>query len=573
ASPLSAPVGTTVSLSVAASDLDGVPAPLSYNWSSSSGTLSGATTAHATFTCTVAGTSLITITVHDGDPGPNCPATQSFDIACTACSGNGAGCTHNTACTVTDTSNDSMCSGTAAPAATPCVSGGGNVCDGNGHCVQCVVAAHCPGMDTACTARTCTSNTCGSAQLPTGTACGANRFCDAAGACVECVTAATCPGADSSCSQRTCIAGTCGVNTAQQGATCSENGGAICDGSGACVPLTVSVARIGVGGSGTLTLAAAPVFIETRNVADGSLVGTPIALPTAVNGVNQPLTVGGLAVTDAQLSRSTDGHYLFLAGYAAAPGSPNPVNNVSFARVVGRVDAAGNVDTSTAFPSAFVAGNIRSAVSADGTTIWAAGGSAAGTDAGANSGGIWTIQRGTTGGTQIALAPARSLSIAGGQLYAAGDATATPVIAAVGTGLPTASSPGFTTLPGFTGASPWGFVFFDLNPAVTGPDTLYVASEIAGTGDAGAPLRNVQKWTFNGTTWSLATTFNLPSPTGFRGITGTLVGTTPTIIATTADGTNSSRLVVFTDDGITAPRVIAQSANNTFFRGVALSPR
>ena len=106
-----------------------------------------------------------------------------------------------------------------------------------------------------------------------------------------------------------------------------------------------------------------------------------------------------------------------------------------------------------------------------------------------------------------------------------------------------------------------------------GPDTLYVASEIAGTGDAGAPLRNVQKWTWSGTTWVLAATFNLPAPTGFRGMTGVLVGTTPTIVATTADGTNSSRLVVFKDDGVTAPRIIAQSANNTFFRGVALSPR
>jgi hypothetical protein len=60
--------------------------------------------------------------------------------------------------------------------------------------------------------------------------------------------------------------------------------------------------------------------------------------------------------------------------------------------------------------------------------------------------------------------------------------------------------------------------------------------------------------------------------TGYRGVTGQLVGTLPTIIATTADGTNFNRVVVFTGDGVTPPRVLAQSANDSFFPDVAFSP-
>jgi hypothetical protein len=401
-------------------------------------------------------------------------------------------------------------------------------------------------------------------------------MCDGNGVCVDCIAPTDCPGTDTSCSWRTCVAGTCGTNTPPYGTSCSDSGGTICNGTGSCIPFTLRVARVGVGGDGgALGVTAAPVFIEARNVADGSLVGSPIALPTAASGANQPLTVGGLAVTDAQLSRSADEHYLIIPGYAAAPGSSNPANNVAFARVIGRIDTAGSVDTSTVFNGAFVTGTIRSAVSSDGDTFWAAGGIGAGTDAGGASGGIWTIQRGTTGGTQLTATPARSLGIAGGQLYTSGDAGAMLLLATVGTGLPTTAGQTltpFTGMPG-SGMSPWGFAFFDLNASVSGIDTAYVASEVVGTGDAGAGLRGIQKWTYDGSTWSLAGTLSLAANVGFRSITGLVVGGKPTLLATTADGTTSNRLVAFVDDGVTAPRVVATSATNTFFRGVSLPPR
>jgi hypothetical protein len=117
--PLRAPVGGTIMLDATASDLDGVPAPLSYTWTTTGGTLSGASTAHATLTCTAAGTPLVTLTVSDGDPGPNCPATQSFDVTCASCIGEGTSCDDGNACTQSDTCHSSTCSVSSAPASTP----------------------------------------------------------------------------------------------------------------------------------------------------------------------------------------------------------------------------------------------------------------------------------------------------------------------------------------------------------------------------------------------------------------------------------------------------------------------
>jgi len=160
-----------------------------------------------------------------------------------------------------------------APANTAC--GGGNICDGSGRCVQCVVAATCPGTDTACQVRTCSAQgVCGLAPvaagtvvpqqvagdckqsrcdgngqivavnddsdkpidnnpctddvctagvpsnpaLPASTTCEGSKQCDGAGHCRGCLTAADCPGTDGACQTRTCSAqGVCGLNKLADG--------------------------------------------------------------------------------------------------------------------------------------------------------------------------------------------------------------------------------------------------------------------------------------------------------------------------------------------------------------------
>src|SRR5262249_8779503 len=137
-----------------------------------------------------------------------------------------------------------------------------------------------------------------------------------------------------------------------------------------------------------LTSASTPVFLEQRQF-DGTLVvkpNNPLPMPTAQSGNNLPFTLSGTSTSEGALSLSQNGSYLSLAGYATAPGTLTVPNTASATvnRVVGRVDASGNINTSTHFDAAFngsanAAGNPRSAVTTDGTVFWASGTGAAGT--------------------------------------------------------------------------------------------------------------------------------------------------------------------------------------------------
>jgi hypothetical protein len=74
------PSGNTIALAAAAVDPDRAPQPLSYAWTTSSGTLSSATAANPTLTCSAPGTASLTLTVSDGDAG--CVATFSVQVTC-----------------------------------------------------------------------------------------------------------------------------------------------------------------------------------------------------------------------------------------------------------------------------------------------------------------------------------------------------------------------------------------------------------------------------------------------------------------------------------------------------------
>ena len=81
ANPASVAVGGTMALGVSAHDPDSGPAVLTYQWTASSGTLSGGTTSSPTFTCTQAGTVTITVAPSDGDS--SCGVNLPFTVACT----------------------------------------------------------------------------------------------------------------------------------------------------------------------------------------------------------------------------------------------------------------------------------------------------------------------------------------------------------------------------------------------------------------------------------------------------------------------------------------------------------
>ncbi len=82
ASPSVVLAGSSVSLTSAAADPDNGPSPLTFQWTSTSGTFSSATDPNPTFTCTTAGVATVTLTVSDGDPLASCAATSTVQMTC-----------------------------------------------------------------------------------------------------------------------------------------------------------------------------------------------------------------------------------------------------------------------------------------------------------------------------------------------------------------------------------------------------------------------------------------------------------------------------------------------------------
>lgn len=338
--------------------------------------------------------------------------------------------------------------------------------------------------------------------------------------------------------------------------------------SSSFTPGNLVVVRVG-DGAAALSSAATAVFLEEYTPA-GAPVQT-IVLPTAASGSNRALTNSGTATSEAFLTVSANNQYFVLAGYDAAPGTASVATSVTATinRVVGRIDMLGNVDTSTYFDGLTYSGsNIRSAVSDDGTQFWTGG-----TASTAANGGCWLVPLGTTAApTQISvtgtgtLTNMRVVNIFGGQLYVSSASGTFQGVSAIGSGLPTTGGQSVTLLPGFpTAAGPSSYDYFLADSA-----TLYVADDRAITGGGG-----IQKWTFDGSTWTLAYTLNagLPGTNGCRGLTGVVDGSVVTLYATVANAASNNSLVTVTDGGAASSfTTLVSAGTNRVFRGVRIVP-
>jgi len=80
ANPGEVAVGSTIGLSATVVDVDHVPSPLGFHWTSSSGTLAGADTPSPTLLCTRVGLTTVTVAATDGDPA--CASARSVDVVC-----------------------------------------------------------------------------------------------------------------------------------------------------------------------------------------------------------------------------------------------------------------------------------------------------------------------------------------------------------------------------------------------------------------------------------------------------------------------------------------------------------
>jgi hypothetical protein len=534
------PIGVTVGGSVALASLASGPLPgmLTYAWSSSTGSFSEPNEPTTSFTCTQIGSAMVTVTVGDGPvpAGSTCGSaldTTTITVVCEPppCTGVGTGTP-----ATPDNSSGTCPAGQSNTLTDPF----GNFC---------------------CAQKACFN---GATQVGTGTLATPDN---SAGACPAGQVNALTDSVGNFC----CVVPFCSGQPV--GVACDA--GLICSGGLGCVVPSFSVVRVNEFDAGGDADPSSAVVIE-QHLLDGSVTGTPVSLPTAASGTVEPFTVGGTAVTEGDLNTSTNGLYLTMAGYQAAPGvvSVDTSPSTAVTRAVARIDANGNVVT-TPVAGAFSGGDPRSAVTVDGFEYWVSGTNAT-TDS-TNSGGLWYLPS----DSEIVQMPAptllanpRLLRIAGGQLY--GDSSQDPpYLFSVGTGLPTAASV-LTTLPGFpaSGAtpSPYSFVFFDLSPSIPGVDTLYIADDTSGTG-------GLEKWALSsGGSWSTIWSI-LTGGTAIRGLAGYVTGSTVTLMASSAStlGKQDGLAVILdpvgsSNSSMTPVTVVATSGSGSTFRGVAIPP-
>lgn len=334
----------------------------------------------------------------------------------------------------------------------------------------------------------------------------------------------------------------------------------ICVATGAYAQFTPGNLVVLQAGDGSTTLSNTGNAVVLKEFTPTGTPGYSMAIPTAsATG----LTVLGNSTAEGYLTRSTNGQQLIIAGYAGTyTSSIASATGTLVPRVIGTVDGAGTYTRVASSTSFFSAGNIRSAAS-DGNGNYWANGSNQGTNYFGNTTTPALIQNSVTN--------TRAISIQGGDLaFSTSSGTrGVYVINTIGSGTTTTLASTVTlVVPTGTTSSPYQFA---IAPSLT---YGYVADD-----NSIATGGGIQKWTFNGFTWSLAYTFatstNTAVTSGARGLVVDFSGTNPIIYATTAES-SSNRLISIVDGGSLATSTITTLATatttNTIFRGVAFTP-
>ena len=309
-------------------------------------------------------------------------------------------------------------------------------------------------------------------------------------------------------------------------------------------------------GSASLTSAATAGFLD-EYTPSGALVQS-VALPTVAGSgatLNQ-LTDSGVATSNGMITRSSDGKYIIVPGYAANLGTASVAGGTGINRCAGVVKYDGTVDTTTAFIDGFVGNNFRSACSADGTALYLVGNGGTG-----NKGARYATKGGTATATIDATPNARCCGIFGGNLYynsqtAMYKQSGTPV---------TATAPTTITFSGTAPTSMYQFVFL----SVPSGDVCYIADDSAG---------GILKYSVSGTTLTYQGKI---TATSARGLTGVAAGSTVTLFASTggSGATGGGTIWKVTDTAAnnaapstSTPTSIVTASTNKAFRGIAFAP-
>ena len=323
-------------------------------------------------------------------------------------------------------------------------------------------------------------------------------------------------------------------------------------------------------GDGTTALSSASTQVAIAEYArtGGSAVQT-IALPTT--GANQ-VTDSGSATSNGYLNVYNG--VVGIPGYNSASGTASVASaNTKVGTVLGQ---DGLVASRTSFPAApvipFSGNNFRSMIATGSDTFYATG------NGSGTTGGVWYASGGTFTQISTTVTNTRNVEIYNGQLYFS-TGSGTPGVHMVGSGLPTSSGQTANVAIGTgTGASPYGFVMFDTDGNGV-LDRAYIADDRTSAGGG------LQKWTFNGTSWSnswslLVNGSNALSGTagtgyaGLRGLSGSFSNGVATLYATTSE-TSNNRMISIVDTGVSTPSSATQLATagaNYVFRGVDVFP-
>jgi hypothetical protein len=330
-------------------------------------------------------------------------------------------------------------------------------------------------------------------------------------------------------------------------------------------PGNLVVLRVG-DGVNSLTAASAATYLDEYTPAGG----LQNSIMLNASGTENKLTNSGSSTSEGILTLSADGRYLLTAGYNAEVGtaSVNTTSSATVARTVARIDGSRNADISTALPNAYSGGTIRGVASTNGTGFFLSGSNAGVRYA--------TLGATTSSGISTTITNARAVRVYRNRVYFSTGTGTTPGIYVLDLASNTASGQTATSfLPtgsGANSASPYGFVLFDRDPSVPGFDAAYVADD-----GVGSPTPGIQKWSFDGTTWTMQ---GLAIGTAYRGLTGTLnPDGSVTLYATTNTSAGGNQLVSVTDASAynTAPSTLTVTSRATAvpraaFRGVEFAP-
>ena len=311
-------------------------------------------------------------------------------------------------------------------------------------------------------------------------------------------------------------------------------------------PGNLAVLQLGTG-LGALSSAGTPVFIDQFNISTANqTVNQFVTIPTDGTG----LVLSGTATSEGALTLSSDGSILTFGGYSAAAGTATIASSTA-PRQAGTANAGGLFSIAANTSSSMSGNNIRTVVS-DGQNNWLAG-----------PGGVFYQASGSLSLTAITTSSnVRTENIFNGSLYFSIGSGATRGIFAFA-GTPSSASSGSIFINTGATSSPYDFA---LNAAGT---IAYVADDRSAASGGG-----IQKWVFDGTSWSLSYTLALGAAAagGARQLTVDWSAANPIIYATTTEA-SANRLVDIADTGAGAAfTTLATAGVNTVFRGVDFTP-